>query len=110
MNDNVIANDFLKALIAKAGFDPKVQNPASSPSIATPPLTVDKYDIAEYIKNPLVRALLLHIGGKMATKYEYEKITQLLHKSSTTNFTTFMENRSLLAKLSALSSENGEVL
>ncbi len=109
MNEHQIASDFLKMLTAKAAFIPKVPNfHGTSKGSTLSNDTVDKFDIAEFIKNPLFRTLVLFLISRMASKYEYEKLREFIGRLESTEYAASVRTRrEMRDRLAAVAGENG---
>jgi len=110
MNDNQLANDFLKTLISKCNFDVNVQPPHCSPTAATKKLILDKYDLANYLASPGIRNLIVFIKNRIATKYEYEKIKKLTDKSKFADLPSILDRKAQQEKYEKLVSDNSILL
>lgn len=106
MNDLQLADDFLKVLKEKTGYNGTVQVPINHISKATTPITIERYDVSASLKNSLIKSMLVYLKGRIATKYEYERIRELMaSKDSKALSLVNEENRN---KLLGLTEGNGK--
>jgi len=109
MSNGHIAEDFLRVIKSKIGFDGMIQSPYNSPTITTAKVHIEGSDIETYSDNPIINSVMKFLKERVATNYEYERIEELVKESKSEKIAERNKQRTQRSKYEKLLMENCKI-